>query len=123
MNQIADFHWTDVEKMTLSSTQIEICEMKKSRKTNVEIITKFSLHSVANIYTSVKSTMSGNIWEPGKDLGGRPSYLSDVDTILFENHISRSCFDLQCLNTKEAMQIILELKQQRYERAKLIADL
>ena len=67
--------------------------------------------------------MSGNIWEPGKDLGGRPSYLSDIDTILFENHISRSCFDIQCLNTKEAMQIILELKRQRYERTKLVADL
>ncbi len=123
MNQVSSFHWTDIEKMTFSSTQIEICEMKESRKTNVEILAHFSLHSVANIYTSVKSTMCGNIWKPGEDVGGRPSYLSDIDTILFENHISKSCFDLQCLNTKQAMQIIMDLKQQRYERAKFIANL
>ena len=38
MDQIANFHWTDVEKMVLSSIQIETYEMKKSRKTNVESI-------------------------------------------------------------------------------------
>ena len=58
---------------------------------------------MANIYASTKSTMSGNMWEREKDLGGRPSYLSDIDTILFEDHILRSCFDLHCLYKKEAM--------------------
>ena len=75
--------------------------MKKDKMTNQEIIDNFSLN--ANIYTSVKATMCGNTWEPHNDLGGRPSFLGDVDTVLFESKISHSCFDLQCLNTKQAM--------------------
>ena len=97
--------------------------MKKDKMTNQEIIDNFSLNTNANIYTSVKATMCGNAWEPHNDLGGRPSFLGDADTVLFENKISHSCFDLQCLNTKQAMQIIIELKQERYERAKFIAKL
>lgn len=67
--------------------------------------------------------MSGNAWKPRVDQGGRPSYLSDVDVVLFESKISYSCFDLECLSTKQAMQIKVELKQERYERAIFIANL
>lgn len=97
--------------------------MKKGRETNQEIMTKFSLNSNANINTSIKATMYGNAWEPREDPGGRRSFLSDVDTVIFENKISHSCFDLQCLSTKHAMQIIMDLKEERYNRAKFIANL
>lgn len=56
MNQISSFQWNDVEKLVLSEIQIAICEMKKDKMTNQEIIDNFSLN--ANIYTSVKATMS-----------------------------------------------------------------
>lgn len=98
MNQISDFHWTKVEKLVFSETLIEICEMKKGRETKKEIMIKFSLNSNANIYTSIKATMCGNtlfMYQPRDDLGGRRSFLSDVDTVLFENKISHTYFDLQ----------------------------
>lgn len=97
--------------------------MKYGKKANQEIITKFSLNSNSNIYASVKSTKSCDTWKLRVDQGGRPSYLSNADVVLFESKISHSCYDLECLSIKQAMQIIVELEQERYERDKFIANL
>ena len=123
MIQQQSFNWTNVEREVLTNQQIQICEMKKMRKTNEEIVDCFLLNTVTNVYTSIKNTMMGNIWKPSDNLGGRPSYLGDVDTIIFKEKIMNSCFDLKCLNTKDAIQIALELRAERYERAKFIANL
>ncbi|KAK8881440.1 hypothetical protein M9Y10_004176 [Tritrichomonas musculus] len=103
MNQISAFQWTEVEKKFFTETQVEIFEMKYGKKANQEIITKFSLNSNSNIYASVKSTKSCDTWKLRVDQGGRPSYLSNADVVLFESKISHSCYDLECLSIKQAM--------------------
>lgn len=64
-----------------------------------------------------------NIRKPSSNVGGRPSYLRDVNTLIFKERIMHSCFDLKCYNTKDAIQNALELKTERNERAKFIANL
>ena len=109
--------WSDDELKVLSPVQIEICQMKVDKKSCQEIIQKFRLKSSSNISTCIRSTIQGNIWSPGESFGGRPSYLSDVDIMYFKRKINESAVNLDCINTKEALQLALELKDLRFRSA------
>ena len=48
---------------------------------------------------------------------------SDVEICTFKRKINTACFDLDCLNTKHALQLILELKVYNYARGSFIAQI
>ena len=120
---IQPFQWTKDEIEVLSEVQRDICMMKASGKSCYEIVRKHSLHSLNNISTCIINTIQGNIWAPGQMVGGRPCFLSDVEICTFKRKINAACYDLDCLNTKHALQMILELKDFRYARGSFIAQM
>ena len=120
---IQPFQWTKDEIEVLSEVQRDICMMKASGKSCDEIVRKHLLHSLNNISTCIINTIQGNIWAPGQMVGGRPCFLSDVEICTFKRKINADCYDLDCLNTKYALQLILELKDYRYARGSFIAQM
>ena len=75
--------WYDLEKEVLTDIQLAICDMIFDRSTDQEITDKFGLKSKSNIGTCIRSTISGNIWSPGRITGGPLGYLGDVEKCLF----------------------------------------
>jgi len=65
--------------------------------------------------------MKGKKWVPNSSLGGKDSYLSEVDLISFIKEIDERSLNRNSLNTKEAFLIIQELREARYERAVYIS--
>lgn len=115
------FNWTKEELQVFTKTQIGICEKKANKKSYDEIMRKHSLRSQQNITTCIAETIKGNIWSPGTSVGGRPCFLSDVDIVIFKMKINQAFFDMDCINTKMAIQVMLELKDERLKRGKVIA--
>lgn len=117
------FEWTEEEKAVFSKEQMEICEMKILGCFQSDIMKKFNLLSLSNITTAVCSTISGNAWRPHLCVGGRNPLLSDVDLVIFKEQIKARSFDLNCLCTKEAMNLVSELREKRFLRGLKIATI
>ena len=119
MNQ---FNWTDEERTTFSTEQIQICEMKRQGFKQEYIENRFGLTPQA-ISTAICATLSGNRWLPHSESGGNISYIGDVDTVIFKKKIDEYGLNLDCLKTIEAYEIAYDLRCKRYERACLISGL
>lgn len=117
------FGWTEDELAIFTDIQRDICQMKAAAVSWDDIMKKFHLRSLNNITTCINETIQGNIWTPGQITGGRPCFLSDVDIYIFKKKINQAFCDLDCINTKEALQIVLELKDFRYIRGQFLAQM
>lgn len=118
----ANFNWTDEEKQIFSQQQIQICEMKRQGRSQIDIENIIGVNPQA-ISSAICATLSGNRWEPHTDKGGVNSYIGDVDVSVFKQRINDFGLNLDCLKTIEAIEIVYELRCQRYSRAKFISNL
>lgn len=79
--------WIPLEREILTEIQLSICDLIIEGSTDQGIINKFDPKSKGNIGKCMGSTISGNIWSPGRITGGPNGYLSDVEKCLFVNNI------------------------------------
>lgn len=114
--------WIPLEREILTEIQLSICDLIIEGSTDQGIINKFDLKSKGNIGTCMRSTISGNIWSPGRITGGPNGYLSDVEKCLFVKLVNDRGKDMDCIKTIEAVQIAYNCRELRNIRSQEISQ-
>jgi hypothetical protein len=83
----------------------------------------YSLLDPAQVRSILERTMRGNRYELGREFGGAPSYLSDVDTLLFLRRVEERIGQFDSIQTFEVFYWRQEVREIRIRRARRIAEL
>lgn len=70
---------------------------------------------------SITRTVEGRRWNKSM-LGGRDTYLGDIDTCIFATMLSQAADDLNCVCTETVMSLALSLKKKRVSKAKFLLE-
>jgi hypothetical protein len=83
----------------------------------------YRLSGPAQVRSILERTMHGDRHELGREFGGAPSYLSDVDTLLFRRLVEERTGQFDNIRTFEAFYWLQKVREIRIRRARRIAGL
>lgn len=118
MQNNVDLQWTPEENTHFGPIQINVCQSKANGETLQTIMERFNL-SKSTVYSILDRTLEGNIW--GNDKGGPRGYLGDVDSDILVSKVKECCQSLNCMRTIDVLQVAVDLRHKRYERAMFLS--
>jgi hypothetical protein len=83
----------------------------------------YSLSRLAQVRSILERTLYGNCYELDRQFDGAPSYLSDVDIVLFRRLVEERAGQFDSIRTFEAFYWFQEVRDIRIRRARRIAEL
>lgn len=75
--------------------------------------------SKSTVYLILDRTIEENIWS--NDKGGPRGYLVDVDSNILVSKVKDCCQSLNCMRSMDALQVAVDLRHKRYERARFLS--
>jgi hypothetical protein len=83
----------------------------------------YRLLGLVQVRSILERAMHGNRYEPGREFGGAPSYLSGMDTLLFRPLVEERAGQFDSIRTFEGLYWLQEVREIRIHRARMIAEL
>jgi hypothetical protein len=115
-----DFHWTLNEEEVFTELQRQ---WRWSASIAIPRIANYKKTTASQIRSILERTMHGNRYDLGREFGGAPSYLSDVDTLLFRRLVEERIGPFDSIRTFGALYWLQEVRKIRILRTRRIAEL
>ena len=109
-----DLDWSQNDVSNFKQIQIDICQSRADGIILKDIMAKYNINK-STIYSIINQTLLGNIW--GENKGGQTGFLGEIDTQELILKVKEKCKELNCLRTVDVLQIAVDLRYKRYQRA------